>query len=55
MLDDATTVKPVEGNKRRAKILSVIFHKHISSMMNSGEICPELLQLGFTVEQVLLY
>lgn len=42
-----------EGSARRSQALSTIFQKYVTSMMDSGEVCPELLDLGFSVEKVL--
>lgn len=44
--------KVSEGSQRRAKQLSVIFSQYITSMMNSGEVCPELVDLNFEIQQV---
>jgi len=43
---------PTRGNDRRAKQLSVVFNEYITSMISSGEICPELVDLGFEVTKV---
>ena len=44
--------KVSEGSIRRAKQLSVIFSQYITSMMNSGEVCPELVDLNFEIQRV---
>ena len=44
--------KVSEGSVRRAKQLSVIFYQYITSIMNSGEICPELVVLNFEIQRV---
>ena len=44
--------KVSEGSLRRAKQLSVIFSQYITSMMNSGEVCPELVDLNFEIQRV---
>ena len=44
--------KVSEGSVRRAKQLSVIFYQYITSIMNNGEICPELVVLNFEIQRV---
>ena len=48
------SAKPSVGKQRRAKQLSVVLYEYISSMINSGEMEPQLADLGIEVIQVRL-
>lgn len=48
----SSNAKPQTQNFRRSQQLSVVFHDYISSLIFSGEVCPELLDLAFQIEKV---
>lgn len=48
----SSEAKPQRQNFRRAQQLSVVFHNYISSLIFSGEVCPELVDLAFQIENV---